>query len=243
VFDPTDHFGFGDNIGFHHRHTLAAGLANTDELLTLLQFDLFGWPPLFALGLLGLPFLAGRVRAWDSVALEGALAFVVAYTAYFYHGAALGPRYYFEALPWLLLLAGRGAQTLVDVASGSRLATAIPLGLLCAYGLFFYLPSELARRADYSGLPGGRQVDVSSLVAPSLTGPRLRNMPEPALVLTDDWWLFNAVLAPLNCPAVPDCPVLFALASDDQDQRLLTAAYPGRVTLHVADHGGSLVVE
>ena len=60
IFDAADHFGFGDGIGFHTRHTLAAGLANTDELLTLLQFDLFGWPPLFALGLLGLPFLFGR---------------------------------------------------------------------------------------------------------------------------------------------------------------------------------------
>src|SRR5581483_1429715 len=55
IFDASDHFGFGDGIGFHTRHTLAAGLANTDELLTLLQFDLFGWPPLFSLGLLGLP--------------------------------------------------------------------------------------------------------------------------------------------------------------------------------------------
>ena len=62
LFDPSDHFGFGDGIGFHLRHTLAAGLVNTDELLTLLQFDLFGWPPLFALGLLGVPFLLGRAR-------------------------------------------------------------------------------------------------------------------------------------------------------------------------------------
>ena len=36
IFDAADHFGFGDGIGFHGRHTLAAGLANTDELLTIL---------------------------------------------------------------------------------------------------------------------------------------------------------------------------------------------------------------
>jgi hypothetical protein len=242
LFDPTDHFGFGDNIGFHQRHTLAAGLANTDELLTLLQFDLFGWPPLFALGLLGLPFLLGQVRAWDSVAAEGALAFVVAYTAYFYHGIALGPRYYFEALPWLLLLAGRGAQTLVEVASGSRLAAAVPLGLLYVYSLFFYLPSELARRADYSGLPDGRRAEVT-FVEPSVFGPRLVGLPQPALVLTDDWWLFNAVLAPLNCPTVPDCPVLFALAQIDDERQRLLSAYPGRTSLRVVDHAGTLTVE
>ncbi|MDQ3811695.1 MAG: hypothetical protein M3336_15550, partial [Chloroflexota bacterium] len=119
LFDPSDRFGFGDGLGFHRRHTVAAGLANTDELLTLLQFDLFGWPPLFSLGLLLLVFLAGRPATWDWLAGCGALAFFVAYAAYFYHGIALGPRYYFEALPWLLLLAGRGARTLAH-AAGSR---------------------------------------------------------------------------------------------------------------------------
>ena len=49
----------------------------------------------------------------------GALAFVLAYVAYFYHGIALGPRYYFEALPWMLILAGRGAQRMAQVAQRS----------------------------------------------------------------------------------------------------------------------------
>ena len=69
LFSPADHFGFGDGVGFYLRHTLAAGLVNTDEQLTLLQFDLFGWPPLFALGLIGMPFLLGRARTWDWLAL------------------------------------------------------------------------------------------------------------------------------------------------------------------------------
>jgi hypothetical protein len=241
VFDPTDHFGFGDNIGFHQRHTLAAGLANTDELLTLLQFDLFGWPPLFALGLLGLPFLLGRAQTWDGVAAEGFLTFVVAYVAYFYHGIALGPRYYFDALPWLLLLAGRGVQSLAEVARGSRLAAALVVGPLCVYGLLFYLPAELARRADYSGLPDGRPA-VVSFVEPTVFGPRLVGLPDHALVLTDDWWLFNAALAALNCPSVPDCPVLFALATTDGDRQLLARTYPGRQVLRVVDTNGTLTV-
>jgi hypothetical protein len=239
VFDPTDHFGFGDNIGFHHRHTLAAGLANTDELLTLLQFDLFGWPPLFALGLLGLPFLLGRAQTWDLPCAEGFLTFVVAYVAYFYHGVALGPRYYFEALPWLLLLAARGVQTLVDVARGSRLAAALVIAPLCLYGLLFYLPGELARRADYSGLPDGRPARVS-FVEPTVLGPHLVGLPDHALVLTDDWWLFNAALSALNCASVPDCPVIFALATTEGDRQLLARAYPDRQVLRVVDTNGTL---
>ena len=238
IFDPADHFGFGDGIGFHQRHTLAAGLANTDELLTILQFDLFGWPPLFALGLLGLPLFVGRPRTWDLLAAGGFLAFVVAYTAYFYHGIALGPRYYFEAMPWLLLLAGRGVQILARVAR-SRVAGMAVLGLLTLNTLLFYLPSELQRRADLSGLPGGVRLSLS-FVQSSLVGPRLTGLPTPSLVVTDDWWLFNTSLAALNCPRLPDCGVVFALAPTARSVSALRAEFPDRVLLHAVRVGDSV---
>ncbi|HET6316541.1 MAG TPA: hypothetical protein VFG86_08795, partial [Chloroflexota bacterium] len=141
LFDASDRFGFGDGIGFHQRHTLGAGLANTDELLTLLQFDLFGWPPPFGLAVLVLPFLFGRAKMWDVLAGCGVLAFVAAYVAYFYHGIALGPRYYFEGLPWLLLLGGRGVVVLAEAAH-SRVAAGVAIALLSLNTLLFYAPAE-----------------------------------------------------------------------------------------------------
>lgn len=233
LFNPTDHFGFGDNVGFHTRHTLAAGLANTDELLTVLQFDLFGWPPLFALGLLGLPFLFGRARTWDVLAACGVLAFVVAYVAYFYHGIALGPRYYFEAMPWLLLLAGRGAQVLAQLAQRRGAAFAV-LGALSLNTLLFYLPAEIQRRADFSALPNQRKV-VLGFVHPGIFGADLDPLPEPSLIVTDDWWLYNAALAALNCPRLPDCPVLFAFAGTPTDVSFLHSQFPDRVVLRAID--------
>ena len=233
IFNAADHFGFGDGIGFHTRHTIAAGLANTDELLTLLQFDLFGWPPLFALGLLGLPFLFGRARTWDVLAAGGVLAFVVAYAAYFYHGIALGPRYYFEAMPWLLLLAGRGAQVLARLAR-SRVAAVVVLGSLSLNTLLFYLPSEIQRRADFSAMPGQRKISLSFVQA-GVFGPHLVGVPSPSLVVTDDWWLYNASLAALNCPRLPDCPVLFAFAGTSDDVSFLRAQYPDRAVLRAID--------
>jgi hypothetical protein len=238
IFDPSDRFGFGDGMGFHTRHTLAAGLANTDELLTLLQFDLFGWPPLFALGLLGVPFLLGRARAWDVLAGAGVVAFVVAYAAYFYHGIALGPRYYFEALPWLLLLAGRGAQVLAELAR-SRVVVAGLLGLLSLNTVLFYMPVEVQRRADVSGMPGGRKVHLA-FVQTGILGPHLDGLPSPALVVTDDWWLFNTALAALNCARLPDCPVLFALATNADDLNGLRAEYPDRPVLRTVDNAGRI---
>jgi hypothetical protein len=167
--------------------------------------------------------------------------FVVAFAAYFYHGVALGPRYYFEALPWLLLLAGRGAQVLAGFAA-SRGAVVIVLGALSLNTALFYLPAELARRADYSAVPELRHVTLS-FVRVGLFGPRLENVPTPALVLTDDWWLFNAALQPLNCPRVPDCPALFALATSAEDAARLRATYPGRAALKAVDHDGRIDLE
>ena len=240
LFDATDHFGFGDGVGFHMRHTLAAGLANTDELLTLLQFELFGWPPLFALGLLGLPFLLGRPQAWDFVAAGGFAAFVIAYTAYFYHGIALGPRYYFEAMPWLLLLTGRGVQSLI-VLTRSHAAAWLVLAVLSLSSVLFYIPAELQRRADLSGQPNGTKLTLGFLQT-SLFGPRLMSLPDRALVLTDDWWTYNTALAALNCPRLPDCPVLFALATRSEDADALIAQYPGRTVLKAVNAIGQIEV-
>jgi hypothetical protein len=236
IFDPTDHFGFGDGIGFHTRHTLAAGLANTDELLTLLQFELFGWPPLFALGLLGVPFLVGRARVWDWMALGGILAFVVAYVGYFYHGIALGPRYYFEAMPWLLLLGGRGAAVLAEIAGSWIVAIAL-VGALTLNTFLLYLPAEADRRQDMSGLPGATPL-VVDFVQPSVFGPRLVGVPDGSLVLTSDWWIYTTALASLNCPRVPNCPVLFALATTPEAADRLHTAFPDRTSLRVQVDNG-----
>ena len=241
LFNPTDHFGFGDGVGFHTRHTLAAGLVNTDELLTILQFDVFGWPPLFALGLLGLPFLLRRAVAWDWVAAGGFLAFVVAYVAYFYHGVALGPRYYFEAMPWLLLLGARGLQTLSHVTR-SRLAPVLIVGVLTLNTLFFYTPAEMDRRTDMTGLPGGVKLDLG-FVEQTPFGPRLHGVPDNSLVVTDDWWIYNTALAPLNCPRLPDCDVLFALATSPQDADRLRAQFPDRSLMRAVDDRGVLEVQ
>jgi hypothetical protein len=238
IFDPADHFGFGDGIGFHTRHTLAAGLANTDELLTELQFEAFGWPPLFTFGLIGVRFLFGRARGWDFLAAAGWLAFVVAYAAYFYHGIALGPRYYFEAMPWLLLMAGRGIQLLIALA-GNRAAGALIVGVLCLNTLLFYTPTELQRRVDLSGLPGGVRISLG-FVESTLLGPRLLGLPNQALVVTDDWWLYNTALTALNCARLPDCNVLFALARSPEDALRLRAEYPNRTLLRTVNQGGRI---
>jgi hypothetical protein len=106
----------------------------------------------------------------------------------------------------------------------------------------FYLPAELARRADMSGLPGAPSLAVD-FVAASPSGPRLPDVPDGSLVLTNDWWLFNSTLAALNCPRVPDCPVLFALAPTPADEARLRSQFPSRTPLRVDNNDGQLTLK
>ncbi len=143
-------------------------------------------------------------------------------------------------MPWLLLLAGRGAQVLARLA-GSRAAAGVVLGVLSLNTLLFYLPSEVQRRTNFSAMPGERKVTLG-FVQNSVFGPQLVGLPNPALVVTDDWWLYNAALATLNCPRVPDCGVLFALASTPNDLNVLRAQFPDRPVLRTFDRGGRIEV-
>ncbi len=250
IFDARDRFGFGDGIGFYGRHTPAAGLVVADELLTLLQFDLFGWPPLFALGLLGLPFLLRRPSRWDVVAGSGALLFVVGHMLYFANGVALGPRYYYEALPWLLLLAARGleaaAATLQRVAglsrSAARVGVLVMVGALTLNTVGFYLPRQVERRTDFTDIPYNERARLP-FVHTGLFGPHVDVSPTPALVVTGDWWLFNVVLSPLNCADLDTCPVVFALAQSQPEVARLRAELPGRTLLRAVDRDGTVELD
>jgi len=113
------------------------------------------------------------------------------------------------------------------------------LGVLSLNSAFFYIPAEVQRRTDFSAMVGGRRVSLD-FVQTSLFGPRLVGLPDLALVLTNDWWLYNGALAAFNCPQLPDCPVLFALAPTPDDENRLRADYPDRTVLLAAESGGHL---
>jgi 4-amino-4-deoxy-L-arabinose transferase-like glycosyltransferase len=248
LFSPNDRWGFGD-VG-PSGHTLAAGLENTDENLTLLQFDLFGWPPLAALALIGMPFLLGRANRFDALLAVCGGGFVVAYVGYFYSGVALGPRYYFEAVPALALLAARGLQTSVQtlhelgLSRGvARLGIGVVVALLCVWTFGYYLPHAIDRRMDFGAIGGGRRL-VMPFVKTTLGGPQLAGVDPPALVLVSDGDVFKS-LSGLNCPLLDDahldqCPVLLVDSNVADAQKDLYARFPGR-SVWLIDRQGDLV--
>jgi hypothetical protein len=97
-------------IGFRNGHTLDIGLRNQQAQLMSLLIVLSGWPGFVGLGLLLLPFLLGTRNRWDYTLAAMALVQMGAYTLYRYSGVYEGPRYWYEAVPFLVLLTARGAE-------------------------------------------------------------------------------------------------------------------------------------
>jgi hypothetical protein len=242
--DPGDHPGFGPD------HTLGLGLVFADQDLNDLQFELFGWPPIVGLSVMALPFVLGKVARRDLLLAGGALVMVAGFVGVSGHGiGAMGPRYYYEGLPWFVLLAARGVQAAAETASqvglsrtAARTGAAALLGCLTLYAFGFYMPRLIERRTDFSALSNGHRYRFAFLET-TPTGPQLRGFAGPTLVLVGDEKMFQT-LAALNCSlldgeAAQACPVLFMHAGVGDVERI-AEAYPGRKILR-AEARGELV--
>jgi hypothetical protein len=241
LFFAGDHWGFGTGIGFYGQHTLAAGLVNLDELLTILQIDLFGWPFYLTLALLALPFLLGKARKTDWILLAMLVLTVGSYIGYFYHGIYLGPRYLYEDLIFLLILSARGILLLGSWGMNCGhaaltwlkrtrswtywtprpIVSAMTVGLICLLvlcNLIYYLPRQVSRFQNYNGLPNLEPLNVSEIYHAPLHN---------ALVITDDLAIYQLVLFPLNDPALKG-PIVYAWISDYNQIAQLQKQFPGR---------------
>lgn len=235
VMNPSDRYGFGTGHGWWGLHTLAAALTNTDQLLTGLTLDLFGWPYYMTLAVPLLPFVLGRANRWDVLNGTIAASVIVGMMGYFYHGVAIGPRYYFETVPALLLLTARGVQTMGKTAGdilaltrharvGGPLAAGIILVALVAPDVFFYLPRHVALYRNFTAMAWMPNLQLSRIYA---------DAPGHAIIVTSDSYIFSNVLAALNNPADLAAPsatgdTVWALASTPQRYDELRASFPRR---------------
>jgi Dolichyl-phosphate-mannose-protein mannosyltransferase len=233
LFFPGDRYGFGENIGFYGQHTFAAGMVILDQLLTILLIDLYGWPFYLTLALLPLTFLRRDAgMRWDIFCALMLVLLCGAQVGYFYHGIYLGPRYLFETLPFLLLLTARGVTALAAALAriGRALGAVLPkrglaLGVsgalllaLIACNLLYYSPRQAQIYQGYTGLPASMKVDAATFYM---------FHPNQAIVLTNNWYIYNYILFPLNDPALQG-ETLYAYAPSPDVLGQLHATYPNR---------------
>jgi hypothetical protein len=101
-------------IGFNSGHSIETGLRNQQAQVSALLLVFTGWPMWAGLSLVALPFLLGTRNRWDYFCLLAALSLMGIYLLYRFSGVFEGPRYWYEALPFLVLLAARGAAVARD---------------------------------------------------------------------------------------------------------------------------------
>lgn len=141
-------------------HTPARGLANTLCNLNALNAYLFGWPVpslLFAFGL----FLPGMRRTRFDWWLAGCCALVAfVYSFYFFQDYCYGPRFFYETIPFWILLTARGIEECLIRLENSRLLSAAHwqgflYGWLTVFFLMAFSTSWIERynelKADYWG--------------------------------------------------------------------------------------------
>jgi hypothetical protein len=204
---PYDRLGFGPDIGPYGYTLHDAIFINLRLKLVTLAGGLFGWPGWTNLLFLPLAFLAGRANRWDWLLLATLLSMILVHIFYWSFGGADGgfPRYYYDALPALLLLTARGIHLAAHLLGRWRRGLRwLPVTLvLCfvGYNLVWTLPPLLAaQRGKYNVTPAPLEAVAQT------------NLQEPALVLVqnvESWSDFAAPFA-ANSPTL-DGPVVYAI--------------------------------
>ena len=195
-------------------HTAARGLFNGEENWGALADHLFGWYPLFALAFCWLPFLLGPTKKYDWLLLTMIAVTIAAYVAYWHAGIMFGPRYYFVALPALLLLTARGLQSLSQ--HSGRGATGFLFALLLLSALVNYWPDAIASLHGYNFIDAQEQ----RLVGAQIDGPALLFVP------VKEWWDYGRFFSG-NTPWL-DGSIIYAHDLGDEQNGCLQAAFPER---------------
>ncbi len=210
---PYDRPGFGPDIGPYGYGLEEAIFINSRLKLLTLATGLFGWPGWTNLLFFPLPFLARRANRWDWLLLATLVSIVVVHTFYWAFGGADGgfPRYYYDALPALLLLTVRGIQISIKYLTRLSLFKKkqtklgwLPVGLVMifiGYNLLYNLPPRLtAQKGKYE------------ITAAPLRAVERANLSHPALIIVKnvESWRDFAVPFTANSPTL-DGPVVYAI--------------------------------
>jgi len=224
-----DHPGFGPDVGVEG-HTPALGLFNTRFNLQALATGLLGWPGYLNVVFLFLPFLLRPRDRWNYLLLAGFASLVDWHATYWYYGGhdAGFPRYYYAALPALLLLTARGIERLTLALEGlsasargkrlARLLLYLVLVALVLYDGLVFLPPQLSAFRGKSGI-----------TAAPLQAVRKAGVGRAIVFVNgvEEWHDF-AVFFAANSPTL-DTKVVYAIYRSQRQARAVKALYPGRV--------------
>jgi hypothetical protein len=238
-----DRVGFGPEFG-RSGHTLDDGLYTTAKDLELWTSEMFGWR--YASWVPLIPGLIGGVRMaksggkfWPLVLIGPMILLPVAYTAYWVGARVYGPRYYYEALAGVVIVAALGLQSIVNGAiraflrlrgqwpiSEAQIRRVAGPGLylvlagLLAVSALTYLPDRLA---EWRGMYGITREPLREL-------DKVRRTDRVLLIVRGGRWIEYAPFFYLNSPWY-DGPIVATHDHDLNRVERLKVIYAGREVL------------
>lgn len=234
---PYDRPGFGPNIGLKG-YTLATGLSYVRYNLNALASGFLGWPSYLNIIFLWLPFVFRPRDRWNYLLLAGFASVVNLHLTYWYYGGhdAGYPRYYYAALPMLLLLTARGIEVLslalkhfasyVAYYVGEqrkaasdlfKLPVYLTLIALVLYNGLVFLPTRLSAFQGKSGITAAplRVVQGAGITKAIV------------FVAEYEYWYDFAAFFATNSPTL-DSDIVYAIYQNEQQARGVAGLYPNR---------------
>ena len=197
----------GEGVGFGGNHTASLGIQNEQAQMAFLLLVVNGWPRYVGLMFVLLPFILATRHRWDWFLLSCAVAVMGVYTLWAGNGVMHGPRYWYEALPFLVLLAARGADRAAEVlANGAGWLRRALLGgegrpLWAGVLVVYAVVLALVGGSVYGWLLGNQDGWHADFVPDRATSLRGFNQIDDRLVgLIDEAGLDNALVLVEVCP-------------------------------------------
>lgn len=220
---PYDKLGFGVGVGnVPGGHNLTLAWLNTRFSLRAGMHDLLGWP---YLSWILLPFgLWALRRNRDGLLLAAVFPSLVAVYSLYWIGAwLLGPRYYYAALPGLMVLSGAGVlwvggwfvEGVSRALRARRLATLGVVSLLVAGNLIFYWPDRLGSLRGLYGISRAALAPVEEA-----------RIGRGLIFVHSEQWMPYGNLLTLE-PPFSNSDLRIAWSNGDEADRGVAASYPG----------------
>jgi len=233
-----DKVGFGPGYGvIEGGHSLLQGWWNTKQSLQTGASDLFGWWKISWI-LLPLGLIKARKSKITYLFLGILLSLVSLYAAYWIGSRLFGPRYYFEALPGLVILEALGITWLASWFTGSANPWRYqggwdrvrPVFIICCTSLlifgnlYFHLPERIL---ELKGLYGIERSDLAIF-----TSPEAEELTPALVIVHSERWMPYGSLLELESPTL-DSPFIFAWSIGPRtDQELVEKYSETRLTFH-----------
>jgi hypothetical protein len=233
-YAPSDKLGFGlRNEGyFPIIHSFSLGLTYLGENLVLLDKWLFGFRGSLLVAL-ALAIWGWRQR-WSLLCLTAIVSVLTGYIFFWFGGIHnVGPVYYFELLPFILLAAGFGEQKIITLFASPSLAKKVVFAagmVAVAVMSFGFMWQEGRHLRTYQSIIGQYQHVVSTA-------------PENSLILVEGFSGMNFVHkgTSFNPRGLESNPLM--VAAGKQHPRIILDLFPGRNAYRLYRKGDKLMLD